>query len=56
MVHSSFEDSLFSLLDTAEDERFVIVVSVGTHTKEDFSGVGILLEGIIETKDWISGS
>jgi len=55
VIHVAFEDELFSTLDAREDKRLAIVVSVGTHTEENLLGVRILLEGVVETEDGVSG-
>lgn len=56
VIHCLCEDGFFGLFDTVKNVWLAIVISVGTHTKEDFSGVSVLLEGIIEPKDGVSRS
>ena len=56
VIHSLLKNCFLSLFDAIKDVRLAIVISVGTHTKENLSGVGVLLESIIETEDGISRS
>jgi hypothetical protein len=56
VVHIVGEDSLFSDSNARQDVRLVVVISVGSHTEEDLLGVRVLLEGVVETEDGVSGS
>jgi hypothetical protein len=56
VVHVKIQDSLFSLTDAIEDERFTLIATVNTHTKKLLLGVGIFLESFVETENGIWGS
>jgi hypothetical protein len=56
VIHIVSENSFFSDSNARQDVRLVVVISVGSHTEEDLLGVSVLLEGVVETKDGISGS
>lgn len=53
VVHTLLKNSLFSFLNTSEDQWFAIVVSVSSHTEKDLLWVGILLECVVQTEDGI---
>ena len=55
VVHVEIQNSLFSLTDAIEDERLASVATVDTHAEELLLGVVILLEGLVKTKDRVSG-
>jgi hypothetical protein len=46
-------DLLFYLSDYIENVRLVIVISIGTDTKVDFSVVSITKKCLIDTDDWV---
>lgn len=54
VVHIKFQNLLFCLADTVEDERLSLVTTVDTHTEELLLGVRVLLEGFVKTKDGVS--
>jgi len=55
VVHVEGEDSLFGDSNTREDVGLAGIVSVSSHTEEDLLIVGVLLEGVVETEDGVSG-
>ena len=54
MIHIGSKNSLFGDSNAREDVRLAVVISVGSHSKEDLLGVSVLLELVVETKDRIS--
>ena len=55
MVHVELQNSLFSLTDAIENEGLALVATVDTHAEELLFGVVVLLEGLVETKNRVSG-
>jgi len=53
VIHACFHDSLLSLLNAIQDERFTLVCSIGTHAKKTFPWISVLLESVIETKNGV---
>ena len=55
VVHVVLEDNFLGALYARQDEGLTVVISIGSHAKEDLLGIGVLLEGIVETEDGIRG-
>jgi len=55
VIHVAFEDNLLSTLNAGKNEWLAIIISISTHTEKDLLGVGILLEGVVETENRVSG-
>mmetsp|Transcript_42075 Transcript_42075/g.64506 ORF Transcript_42075/g.64506 Transcript_42075/m.64506 type:complete len:364 (-) Transcript_42075:16-1107(-) len=55
VVHFLIQDDLSGLVYGRKDQRLAFVGPVGSHTKELFVGVGVLLEGLVKSKDGVGG-
>jgi len=54
VIHLVPNNFFFGLLDAIKNKWFSLVISVSSHAQENFFWVSVLLEGVVQSKDWIS--
>ena len=53
MIHLLINNDLFCLSNAVKNVWFVVIISIHSHSKKNFLGIGVLLECLVKAKNGI---